>query len=83
MEIDRRGGCLGRRDGEHGRARWRVGQAEAQWNVAVKRLVPHLEILCRFRFRRRSIEGDAGFERRATYQKRTERLNAICELRSR
>jgi hypothetical protein len=26
------------RDGRHGRGRWRVGEAEAQWNVAANRL---------------------------------------------
>jgi hypothetical protein len=34
-EIDRRGGCPGRRDGERGHGRSRVGEAEVQnWNVA-------------------------------------------------
>jgi hypothetical protein len=34
-EIDRQGGCPGRRDGEQGRCRSRAGAAEVQfWNVA-------------------------------------------------
>jgi hypothetical protein len=33
--IDRRGGCPGQRDGEHGDGRSRAGEAEVQyWNVA-------------------------------------------------
>src|SRR5258708_34138161 len=38
-EIDRRGGCPGRRDGEHGHCWSRAGEAEVQhWNVAADRL---------------------------------------------
>ena len=34
-EIDRQGGCPGRRDGEHGRGRSRAGETEVQyWHVA-------------------------------------------------
>src|SRR6266480_4668262 len=32
-EIDRRGGCPGRRDGEHGHGRSRAGEVQ-HWNVA-------------------------------------------------
>ena len=33
--IDRRGGCSGQRDGEHGHGRSRASEAEVQyWNVA-------------------------------------------------
>ena len=42
-EIDRRGGCPGRRTGEHGRGRSRAGEAEVQhWNVAA-----NLIMMCR------------------------------------
>ena len=42
-EIDRRGGCPGRRAGEHSRGRSRAGEADVQhWNVAA-----NLIMMCR------------------------------------